>query len=312
MFNDFLYHLRQYGLDVSTKEWLTLQEALKMQLHGCSINGLFTLSRAILCKSETEYDKFEVAFLDYFQDVIRYVEASGKDDISAQILDWVNNPARNGARIIRKTAEDITDEMRNWTREDIEKKFRHRLKSQRSEHNGGYHYVGTHGISPFGNSGSNPNAIRVGGKPMSRSALRVAGQQTFQDFREDNVLSIRQFQMAKAAIAVGQKTLLKAAGMEAWQVKKVYLAGGMGTFLNVRAAVETGLVEKSFLPVAKAGGNTSLQGAVSYLKKTGQEQILEKDKLKEITEKMQVLMLADMPDFADAYISHMALTEFKA
>ncbi len=196
MFNDFLYHLRQYGLDVSTKEWLTLQEALKMQLHGCSINGLFTLSRAILCKSETEYDKFEVAFLDYFQDVIRYVEASGKDDISAQILDWVNNPARNGARIIRKTAEDITDEMRNWTREDIEKKFRHRLKSQRSEHNGGYHYVGTHGISPFGNSGSNPNAIRVGGKPMSRSALRVAGQRTFQDFREDNVLSIRQFQMA--------------------------------------------------------------------------------------------------------------------
>ena len=196
MFNDFLYHLRQYGLDVSTKEWLTLQEALEMQLHDCSINGLFTLSRAILCKSETEYDKFEVAFLDYFQDVIRYVEASGKDDISAQILDWVNNPGRNGARIIRKTAEDITDEMRNWTREDIEKKFRHRLKSQRSEHNGGYHYVGTHGISPFGNSGSNPNAIRVGGKPMSRSALRVAGQRTFQDFREDNVLSIRQFQMA--------------------------------------------------------------------------------------------------------------------
>lgn len=113
MFNDFLYHLRQYGLDVSTKEWLTLQEALEMPLHDCSINGLFTLSLAILCKSETEYDKFEVAFLDYFQDVIRYVEASGKDDISAQILDWVNNPARNGARIIRKTAEDITDEMRN-------------------------------------------------------------------------------------------------------------------------------------------------------------------------------------------------------
>ena len=184
MFNDFLYHLRQYGLDVSTKEWLTLQEALEMPLHDCSINGLFTLSLAILCKSETEYDKFEVAFLDYFQDVIRYVEASGKDDISAQILDWVNNPGRNGARIIRKTAEDITDEMRSWTREDIEKKFRHRLRSQRSEHNGGYHYVGTHGISPFGNSGSNPNAIRV------------AGQRTFQDFREDNVLSIRQFQMA--------------------------------------------------------------------------------------------------------------------
>lgn len=145
--------------------------------------------------------------------------------------------------------------------------------------------------------------------PEDGFALNTPGSQKKISLTQED---IRQFQMAKAAIAVGQKTLLKAAGMEAWQVKKVYLAGGMGTFLNVRAAVETGLVEKSFLPVAKAGGNTSLQGAVSYLKKTGQEQILEKDKLKEITEKMQVLMLADMPDFADAYISHMALTEFKA
>ena len=145
--------------------------------------------------------------------------------------------------------------------------------------------------------------------PEDGFALNTPGSQEKISLTQED---IRQFQMAKAAIAVGQKTLLKEAGMEAWQVKKVYLAGGMGTFLNVRAAVETGLVEKSFLPVAKAGGNTSLQGAVSYLKKTGQEQILEKDKLKEITEKMQVLMLADMPDFADAYISHMALTEFKA
>ncbi len=122
---------------------------------------------------------------------------------------------------------------------------------------------------------------------------------------------IRQFQMAKAAIAVGQKTLLKEAGMIASQVKKVYLAGGMGTFLNVRAAVETGLLVKDLLPVAKAGGNTSLEGAVSYLRNAGQKKA-EKDKLKAITENMQVLMLADMPGFADAYISHMALTEFGA
>lgn len=36
---------------------------------------------------------------------------------------------------------------------------------------------------------------------MSRSALRVAGQRTFQDFREDNVLSIRQFQMPSGGSA---------------------------------------------------------------------------------------------------------------
>lgn len=196
MFNDFLYQLREYGLNASTKEWLTFQQALQMQLHDCSLDGLFTLGRAILCKSESEYDKYEEAFLDYFHDVIRYAETSGRDNISAQLLEWVNHPGKKGPRVIRKTAEDITDEMRSWDRDAIERKLRRRLKSQNSEHNGGYHYVGTHGISPFGNSGSNPNAIRVGGKPQSGSALRVAGDRVFQDFREDNVLSIRQFQMA--------------------------------------------------------------------------------------------------------------------
>ncbi len=62
---------------------------------------------------------------------------------------------------------------------------------------------------------------------------------------------IRQFQMAKAAIAVGQKTLLKAAGMEAWQVKRYIWQAAWVPFLNVRAAVETGLVEKFF-----AGGKS--------------------------------------------------------
>ena len=32
-------------------------------------------------------------------------------------------------------------------------------------------YVGTHGISPFGNSGFNPNAIRVGGTTMDMGDL---------------------------------------------------------------------------------------------------------------------------------------------
>lgn len=53
--------------------------------------------------------------------------------------------------------------------------------------------------------------------PEDGFALNTPGSQEKISLTQED---IRQFQMAKAAIAVGQKTLLKAAGMEAWQVKK--------------------------------------------------------------------------------------------
>ena len=117
---------------------------------------------------------------------------------------------------------------------------------------------------------------------------------------------IRQFQMAKSAIAVGQKTLLKAAGRKASDMKHVYLAGGMGSFLNVRAAVAVGLLQKEFLPVAKAVGNTSLQGAITYLLKQTKT---ETKKLEEIAKQIRVLSLAETPGFEEDYIMHMALQE---
>ena len=195
MFHDFFYLLRDRGVDVSMTEWLTLMESLELGLHGSSITGFYYLCRSILCKSETEYDKFQQAFLEFFHDVFFYANGSPRTEIPDYILDYVNNPGQKGPRIIRKTEEDITEEMKNWSLEEIERKFRHRLENQKKEHNGGYIFVGTHGISPYGNSGFNPNAIRIGGKPLSNAALRVP-QWDFKDFREDNLLSIRQFQMA--------------------------------------------------------------------------------------------------------------------
>ena len=196
MFNQFLYEMRAQGMDVSTTEWLTLMEGLRRGLHGSTMSGFYSLCQAVLCKSESDYDNFQQAFTTYFHDGTVYGDQELRDQISDQIMDYVNNPGRKGPRIIRKTQEDITEEMKNWDRAEIERKFRHRLENQKKEHNGGYIYVGTHGISPYGNLGSNPNAIRVGGVSKSRQALRVAGKRNFKDFREDNVLSIRQFQMA--------------------------------------------------------------------------------------------------------------------
>lgn len=74
--------------------------------------------------------------------------------------------------------------------------FEQRLKQQKERHDGGSHWVGTGGTSPFGNSGFHPGGIRVGGEGRHRTALQVAGERNFRDFRDDQVLHTRQFQMA--------------------------------------------------------------------------------------------------------------------
>ena len=86
MFLEFFYLLRQYGLDVSITEWLTFQEALSKGLHGASVTGFYHLCRAIVCKSETEYDKFDHAFLDFFEDVFYSKRVYGDMDKFVEAL----------------------------------------------------------------------------------------------------------------------------------------------------------------------------------------------------------------------------------
>ena len=56
------------------------------------------------------------------------------------------------------------------------------------------------GRTPWGNSGWHPNGIRIGGQSMHRTAMMVAGERKFRDFRKDNKLDTRQFQMAFRAL----------------------------------------------------------------------------------------------------------------
>ncbi len=62
MLIDFFLHLKAKKLPVSTREYLTLLEALQAQLAGHSMEDFYFLSRACLVKDETHYDKFDRAF----------------------------------------------------------------------------------------------------------------------------------------------------------------------------------------------------------------------------------------------------------
>ena len=203
MFTGFFYLLRAHGFRVSLNEWMTLMEGLMMNLQHASLTGFYELCRAVLVKSEADYDKFDQIFLEYF-DGVPY-----EGDLPEELLNWLNHP-ENALEEFRRFLK--TQGYEEKTIEEILRMFEERLREQTEEHNGGSYWIGTRGYSNFGNSGHSPQGIRVGGQSMYRRAFQVAGERKYRDFRKDNVLDIRQFQMAfrllrqYSAQTMGEKT----------------------------------------------------------------------------------------------------------
>ncbi len=185
MFASFFYTLRKHKVSVSLMEWMTLMEALSKGYAFSSLTNFYYLARAILVKSETHYDQYDVAFKEYFHGI------ETPEEIANQILDWLQEPIRR----LEISPEEIAQlEKMNW--EELMKTFEERLREQKERHNGGSRWIGTGGTSPFGHSGRNPAGIRIGGSAWGRSAVQVAAERHFQNYRSDVVLDIRQMQLA--------------------------------------------------------------------------------------------------------------------
>ena len=180
MFASFFYLLRQRGLDVSLNEWLTLLQGMEQGLHRSSLTGFYQLCRAVLVKSEAEYDRFDQVFLEFFKDV------PWQGELPEEVLQWLEHPKEDLGETVRRLRDLGMPE------ESLEE----RLKEQTEEHNGGNYWVGTQGRTPWGNSGWHPGGIRIGGQGRHRTAMTVAGERKYRDFRKDNTLDTRQFQMA--------------------------------------------------------------------------------------------------------------------
>ena len=184
MFLTFFYLLRASGINVSLSEWFTLMEGLRMDLHDSTLSGFYTLCRSVLLHSEADFDRFDQVFLEFFKDV-KHV-----DEVPPEMLKWLEHPELDLVELERLS------EITGLSVEEIEKMFAERLKGQDAEHNGGRKWVGTGGFTPFGHRGKKLGGIRVGGKSNYRSAYRVAGERKYRDWRKDNTIDSRQFQMA--------------------------------------------------------------------------------------------------------------------
>ena len=188
MFVEFFYLLRSRGLKITLNEWMTLLLGMEKGLHRSSLTGFYQLCRAVLIKTEADFDRFDQVFLEFFKDV------PWQGELPEDLLDWLNHPTEDLRRSLEqlKAMGGFPDE----TLEELLKMLEERLKEQHEEHNGGSYWVGTQGRSAFGNSGWHPNGIRVGGESRHRTAMMVAGDRKYRDFRRDNTLDTRQFQTA--------------------------------------------------------------------------------------------------------------------
>ena len=84
MFINFFDSLRAKGRRVTLGEGLTLQKALDRGLSGSSLTQFYHVARMILVKSETDFDKFDMAFDETFKGI------QSENEISKNMMKWLD------------------------------------------------------------------------------------------------------------------------------------------------------------------------------------------------------------------------------
>lgn len=178
----FLFALRERGVPVGAQEMLNLAEALGKGLHRCSLDEFYHVARCLMVHREAHLDAFDEAFYAHFHGVQWQSLA-----FQADLLDWLNDP---------KIAPPELEALGHIDPEELRRQFEERLQEQTERHDGGSKWIGTGGRSPFGHSGAKQPGIRIGGKGRHRSAIHVAGERRFSNYRNDRQLDVRQYGVA--------------------------------------------------------------------------------------------------------------------
>ena len=186
MFFGFLDELRSAGIPASLKEHLTLLEAMQADVIGCSPEEFYYLARATYVKDEAHLDRFDRVFSKVFRGVL--------------------DPPREGQEIpeewLKAVAEKyLTPEemakieaLGSW--DEIMETLKERLEEQQGKHQGGSKWIGTGGTSPFGNSGYNPEGVRIGGESKHKRALKVWEKREFSNLDSSRELGTRNIKVA--------------------------------------------------------------------------------------------------------------------
>lgn len=186
MFVDFFYELRKRKVPVATQEWMTLMRAMELGLHESSLDGFYHLARVVCVKDLAHYDAFDAAFLSVFKGIER-----DSLELTEELMSWLSDP-----RLKDMLTDEEREALKNMTLAEVRELMRKRLAEQRERHDGGNRWVGTGGTSPFGEGGKNPTGLRAGATGGGRSAMQVAAERRFREYRSDVILDVRRIDLA--------------------------------------------------------------------------------------------------------------------
>jgi uncharacterized protein len=183
----FFNELKAAGVPVTLREYLTLMEAMQADLASRRVEDFYYLSRALLVKDERNLDKFDRVFGHVFRGLDLM-----EDALSAEIPEeWLK----------KLTEKYLTEEEKKQIEalgglDKLLETLKQRLAEQKGRHQGGSKWIGTGGTSPFGNSGYNPEGIRIGGESRHRRAVKVWDRREFRDFDDQVELGTRNIKVA--------------------------------------------------------------------------------------------------------------------
>ena len=187
MFQRFFNELRAARVPVTLKEYLVLIEALDKEAIGPDVEDFYYLSRAALVKDERHLDKFDRVFGHVFKGLENTAEA-----VNAEIpAEWLR----------ALTEKFLTDEEKaqiealgGWDK--LMETLKQRLEEQKGRHQGGNKWIGTGGTSPYGNSGYNPEGVRIGGEGGQRRAVKVWDKREYKNLDDSVELGVRNIKIA--------------------------------------------------------------------------------------------------------------------
>jgi len=188
MFVTFFQELKAAGVPVTLREYLTLMDAMQVDLASRRVEDFYYLSRTALVKDERNLDKFDRVFGHVFKGLELLSDAIDAD-IPAE---W-----------LKKLAEKyLTEEEKKQIEamgglDKLLEILRKRLAEQKGRHQGGSKWIGTAGTSPFGAYGYNPEGVRIG-QESNRNfrAVKVWDKREFKDLDDEVELGTRNIKIA--------------------------------------------------------------------------------------------------------------------
>jgi uncharacterized 2Fe-2S/4Fe-4S cluster protein (DUF4445 family) len=116
----------------------------------------------------------------------------------------------------------------------------------------------------------------------------ISAERSIQIVQQD----IREIQLAKSAIYSGIKILMNLAGLPFSDIDALYLAGGFGNYINIKSAIQIGLLPYELRDKIYPIGNSAGIGALQYLNSGDFEKKIDK-----ILKNTQYVELSNVDEF---------------